>query len=69
MTGTVKWFSSKKGFGFITDDKGSDVFVHYSSILDGNADGFKTLDEGNKVEFEVTKGPKGLAATNVRKVE
>ncbi len=63
-TGTVKWFNDAKGFGFITqDDGGADVFCHHSAI---QSDGFRTLAEGQKVEFEVTKGPKGLAAQNVR---
>jgi CspA family cold shock protein len=65
-TGTVKWFNDAKGFGFITQDNGGeDVFCHYSAI---GGDGFKTLAEGQKVEFEVVKGPKGLQAANVRKV-
>ncbi len=64
-TGTVKWFNAEKGFGFIQQDGGGpDVFVHYSAI---QAQGFKSLAEGDKVEFEVTKGPKGLQASNVRK--
>jgi len=63
-TGTVKWFNDAKGFGFITQDGGGeDVFCHHTAI---NADGFRTLAEGQKVEFEVTKGPKGLQAQNVR---
>jgi CspA family cold shock protein len=62
-TGTVKWFNESKGFGFIVqDDGGADVFVHYNAIQGG---GFKTLAEGQKVEFEVQKGPKGLQAANV----
>lgn len=61
-TGTVKWFNEAKGFGFITTDGGEDVFVHFSAIQ-GN--GFRTLAEGAAVEFEVTRGPKGLQATNV----
>ena len=62
--GTVKWFNDSKGFGFITPSDGSpDVFVHFSEIL---ADGFKSLSEGQKVEFEVTSGPKGPRATKVR---
>ena len=66
-TGTVKWFNDAKGFGFITPDGGDkDCFVHYSSIA-GN--GFKTLAEGAKVEFESTDGPKGLQATNVVQIE
>ncbi|MBS2025404.1 MAG: cold-shock protein [Deltaproteobacteria bacterium] len=65
-TGTVKWFNDAKGFGFITQDGGGeDVFCHYSAI---QADGFRSLAEGQKVEFEVTKGQKGLAAANVRKL-
>jgi CspA family cold shock protein len=63
-TGTVKWFNEKKGFGFITEDGGNDVFVHYSAI---KGDGFKTLVEGDKVTFEVTTGPKGPQASNVMK--
>ena len=63
-TGTVKWFNDAKGFGFITQESGEDVFVHFSAI---QAQGFKSLAEGDKVEFEVTKGPKGLQASNVRK--
>jgi cold shock protein len=63
--GRVKWFNDAKGFGFITQESGDDVFVHFSAI---NAQGFKTLAEGDQVEFEVTRGPKGLQAANVRKV-
>ena len=62
--GTVKWFNEAKGFGFISQDGGEDVFVHFSAI---QADGFKTLAEGDRVEFEVTRGPKGLQAGSVRK--
>jgi len=62
--GQVKWFNDAKGYGFITQEGGEDVFVHYSAI---QAQGFKSLAEGDKVEFEVTKGPKGLQASNVRK--
>ena len=61
-TGTVKWFNSDKGFGFITAENGNDVFVHFSAI---QGDGFKSLDEGQKVNFEVTKGPRGPQAENV----
>ena len=63
--GTVKWFNDAKGYGFITQEGGEDVFVHYSAI---QAQGFKSLAEGDKVEFEVTRGPKGLQAANVRKI-
>jgi cold shock protein len=63
-TGTVKWFSSEKGYGFITPDEGGeDLFVHFSAIASG---GFKTLDEGAKVSFEVTQGQKGPQATDVQ---
>jgi CspA family cold shock protein len=61
-SGTVKWFSPKKGYGFITMEDGQDVFVHYSAI---SGNGFRSLDEGDKVAFEVTQGPKGLQAANV----
>ena len=65
--GTVKWFNDSKGYGFISqDDGGADVFCHYSAIA---ADGFRTLAEGQKVEFDETKGPKGLQAANVRPVQ
>jgi CspA family cold shock protein len=60
----VKWFNEAKGFGFISQADGEDVFVHFSTI---QGDGFKTLAEGEKVEFDVTRGPKGLQAANVRK--
>ena len=61
-TGVVKWFSPKKGYGFITMEDGQDVFVHYSAIT---GDGYKTLNEGQMVEFEVKQGPKGYQAENV----
>jgi CspA family cold shock protein len=60
--GRVKWFNEKKGFGFISQDDGNDVFVHFSAI---KRDGFKSLDEGDEVEFQVSQGPKGLQATDV----
>jgi CspA family cold shock protein len=60
--GTVKWFNASKGYGFIQRQSGEDVFVHHSGI---QAEGYRTLQEGAAVEFEVTKGPKGLQATNV----
>ncbi len=63
--GRVKWFNDAKGFGFITQEGGEDVFVHFSAIT---AQGFKSLTEGDQVELEVTRGPKGLQAANVRKV-
>jgi cold shock protein len=63
--GTVKWFNEQKGFGFITQESGPDVFVHYSAIA---AAGFKSLNEGDQVEFEVTQGPKGPQAQAVKKL-
>jgi len=63
--GNVKWFNDAKGYGFIQQDGGEDVFVHHSAI---QAQGFRSLSEGDRVEFEVTKGPKGLQAANVRKL-
>jgi len=63
-TGKVKWFNNKKGFGFIERASGGDVFVHYSAIA---SDGYKTLKEGDSVEFTITEGPKGFQAENVEK--
>lgn len=65
MKGTVKWFNAKKGFGFISDETGNDVFVHFSAL---QMDGFKVLDEGDEVEFEVVNGEKGPQAANVTKL-
>ncbi len=62
MNGTVKWFNAEKGYGFITSEDGNDVFVHFSQI---NKDGYKTLEEGEKVSFELAEGPKGPQAENV----
>ncbi len=63
--GTVKWFNNEKGYGFISRDSGDDVFVHHSAI---QGSGFKSLNEGDTIEFEVAKGPKGLQAQNVVKL-
>ena len=63
--GTVKWFNNQKGYGFISDEDGNDVFVHYSGL---NMEGFKALEEGQAVEFEVVNGAKGPQATNVTKL-
>ena len=63
--GTVKWFNNQKGFGFISDEQGNDVFVHYSGI---QSNGFKSLEEGQEVEFEVIEGQKGPQAVNVGKL-
>ena len=65
LTGKVKWFNEAKGFGFIQQDGGPDVFVHYSNIM---GKGFRTLKENDEVEFEVNEGPKGLQAVNVERV-
>jgi CspA family cold shock protein len=65
MTGTVKWFNSEKGYGFITDEEGHDIFVHYSVI---NSEGFKTLNEGDKVQFEINDSERGPQAANVEKI-
>ncbi len=64
MNGTVKWFNSDKGYGFISPESGEDVFVHFSAIE--QQEGYKSLDEGQAVAFDVTNGPKGLQASNVR---
>jgi len=64
-TGIVKWFSSQKGYGFITPESGADVFVHHSAI---QGEGYKSLEENQKVEFDITQGPKGPQAVNVRPV-
>lgn len=64
-TGKVKWFNNSKGFGFIQQEDGTDIFVHFSAIT---GEGYKTLDEGQAVSFEVTQGPKGLQAANVQKL-
>ncbi|MDF2610112.1 MAG: cold-shock DNA-binding domain protein [Lachnospiraceae bacterium] len=63
--GTVKWFNAKKGYGFLSDDAGNDVFVHFSAL---NMDGFKVLEEGQAVEFDVINGDKGPQAANVTKL-
>ena len=63
-TGTVKWFNDAKGYGFISQETGEDVFVHHTAI---SMEGFRTLKEGEKVEFDVVQGPKGLQAANVRR--
>ena len=64
--GTVKWFNAAKGFGFIASESGTDVFVHFNAI---SASGYKTLNEGDKVQFDVEKGPKGLSASNVSVIQ
>lgn len=63
--GTVKWFNAEKGYGFITSEDGSDVFVHFSAI---QSDGFKSLDEGQAVSYELTEGVRGMQAANVEKI-
>ncbi len=65
LTGTVKWFDSKKGYGFITADNGQDIFVHYTGIL---GEGFRSLEEGERVSFTITESEKGLKATNVERL-
>lgn len=65
MKGTVKWFNNQKGFGFICDEQGNDVFVHYTGL---NMDGFKSLEEGQEVEFDIVNGAKGPQATNVTRL-
>lgn len=65
MQGTVKWFNAEKGFGFIERSEGDDVFVHFSAI---QTEGFKTLEEGQSVEFDIEEGPKGLQAANVNRL-
>ncbi|MBR6898527.1 MAG: cold shock domain-containing protein [Lachnospiraceae bacterium] len=64
--GTVKWFNAQKGYGFITDESGKDIFVHFSGLA---MEGYKTIDEGQAVEFDVIDGPKGPQATNVTKAQ
>ena len=65
MKGTIKWFNNQKGYGFISDETGNDVFLHYTGL---NMNGFKTIDEGQEVEFDVVEGAKGPQATNVTKL-
>jgi len=65
MTGKVKWFNSEKGYGFVTDEEGLDIFVHFSAI---SGEGFKTLDEGQQIEFDVVEGDRGPQAANVIKL-
>jgi CspA family cold shock protein len=65
MTGTVKWFNSEKGYGFVTSEEGLDIFVHFTAIT---GDGFKSLEEGAKVEFEVVEGDRGPQAANIVKL-
>lgn len=68
VLGTVKWFNSSKGYGFIEREEGEDVFVHYSAIQSDGYDSYRNLDEGQKVEFSVEQGPKGLQASDVKVV-
>ena len=63
--GTVKWFNNQKGYGFISDEAGNDVFVHYTGL---NMEGYKTLEEGEKVSFEITEGARGPQAANVNRI-
>ena len=63
--GKIKWFSNQKGYGFVTCEDGKDVFIHFSAIV---GEGYKSLAEGDEVEFEITQGPKGDQATNVKKI-
>jgi CspA family cold shock protein len=65
VTGTVKWFNDSKGFGFLEQENGEDVFCHFSAIT---GEGFKTLAEGDRVSFDIVKGPKGLQAANVSRI-
>jgi CspA family cold shock protein len=65
VKGSVKWFNDQKGYGFVTQEDGTDIFVHFSAI---QGEGFKTLHEGQEVEFDVTDGPKGAQASNVRPI-
>mgnify|MGYP000870673422 FL=1 len=65
MTGKVKWFNSEKGYGFITTEEGNDIFIHFTAI---GGEGFKSLEEGQEVEFEVTEGDRGPQASNVTKL-
>ena len=65
MTGTVKWFNNQKGYGFISDSEGNDIFVHYSGLV---MDGFKSLEEGQAVTYDLTEGARGMQAANVTKL-
>jgi CspA family cold shock protein len=68
ILGTVKWFNNRKGYGFIEREEGEDVFVHFTAIEEDGFDSYRTLDEGQQVEFSIEEGPKGLQAANVRPV-